>query len=84
MVWEQTPALILMAEEENEVCPQVMNAHFQCQNNKQTIDYWPDTRETVHQKYGLITVTVRKRIAEPDYTVTTFRLSQSTVSTLSY
>ena len=47
---------------------------------KQTIDYWPDTSEVVHQEYGLITVTVRKRIVKPDYTITTFRLVHAAVS----
>ncbi|XP_065894158.1 mucin-2-like isoform X2 [Dysidea avara] len=40
----------------------------------ETIAYWPDTDEVVHRVYGLITVTVRKRIVKPDYTITTFRL----------
>jgi len=41
---------------------------------EQTVDYWPDTSEVVHQKYGQLTVTVRKRTVKPDYTITTFRL----------
>ena len=49
---------------------------------EQTIGYWPDTNEVVYHKYGLITVTVRKRIIKLDYTVTTFRLVHDAVSTI--
>ncbi|XP_065911365.1 uncharacterized protein [Dysidea avara] len=40
----------------------------------ETINYWPDVSDVVHQENGLITVTMRKRIVKPDYTITTFRL----------
>jgi len=79
MVWEQKTALIVMIGEENEVshiiCYMIHN--IICEQN---IKYWPDTHELVHQNYGLVTVTVSKRVVKPNYTVTTFRLTHTAVS----
>jgi len=46
---------------------------------EQTKAYWPDTSEVVHQEYGQVTVTVRKRTVKPEYTITTYRLVHSAV-----
>ncbi|XP_065911368.1 uncharacterized protein [Dysidea avara] len=43
----------------------------------ETIVYWPDTNELLHQEYGPVTVTVRLRVSKPDYTITTFRVSHT-------
>ena len=74
-----------MIEEINEVqyvCATKKHTHLTL--FEQTIAYWPDTSEVVHQEFGLITVTVRKRVVKPDYTITTFRLVHSAVRTASY
>ena len=50
----------------------------------QSYIYWPDTNETLQQKFGLVTVTVRKRITKAEYIVTTFRLLHAEVHKLNY
>jgi len=79
MVWEQKPALIVMIAEENEVAMILIN-NIISSINEQTIPYWSDAGELVHQVCGSITVTVKLRASKPDHTITTFRVSHSAVS----
>lgn len=44
------------------------------QQRDESYIYWPDTSETLRREFGLVTVTVRKRIIKPEYVVTTLRL----------
>ena len=59
----------------------LFEVYIDCVVFEQTITYWPDTGDVSQQEYGLITVTVEEQTDKSNYTVTTFRLVHTTVST---